>query len=340
MNSNEKIIQILNDNGIRNIRAVDNCSLLNNREGNDTLCGDESTWVASIFSIIKEDMEKYNTQLADGKKKYITFSDDSDDILKYTCMFPNFSINLKGKFDEYQSTRGPIYYTIPKQYIRSYIMHKDLIQMGTYRMLPEIIMESGDQECDNAGQYTTWSLTGKREYYNNCLVHEVDVLGPNGIFLSNENIDKLYCEFPWLYGVSIEDYIDIVNKNRSLYNNYCTTILKFTEAVHNGDYSSLKQEMKEANNSIKCELEEAQDRLRRRGIETVLSLAFTFIPMVAPLPEEQKVILSTVLGATSLKEIFMKFSDEIAALRKVGKSSPFWLMYQWQKKVNLDQMIY
>ena len=40
-------------------------------------------------------------------------------------------------------------------------------------------------------------------------------------------------------------------------------------------------------------------------------------------------------GATSLKDIFITFSDEIAELRAVGKSSPFWLMYQWQKKIKI-----
>lgn len=135
--------------------------------------------------------------------------------------------------------------------------------------------------------------------------------------------------------MSVEDYISIVNKNRLLYDNYCNTILKFTEAVHNGDYSSVKQEMEEANNSIRIELEKAQSSLRRKGIQTVVSIAFTFIPMGLSLPEDQKILLSTLLGAASLKDIFITFSDEIAALRNVGKDSPFWLMYQWKKKVTI-----
>ena len=135
--------------------------------------------------------------------------------------------------------------------------------------------------------------------------------------------------------MSVEDYISIVNKNRLLYNNYCTTILKFIEAVHNGNYLSIKQEMMEANNSIKIELEKARSSLRRKGIQTLVSIAFTFIPMALSLPEEQKMLLSTLFGATSLKDIYITFSDEIAALHEVGKSSPFWLMYQWQKKVKI-----
>lgn len=205
-----------------------------------------------------------------------------------------------------------------------------------YKILPEIIRQSGDSENDMQEAYSTWSLSGKREYWQGNLINkEVNVLSRNGIFLSNEKMEKLYYEFPWLYGVRVEDYISIVNKNRLLYDNYCTTILKFTEAVHNGDYSSVKQEMKEANNSIKIELEKAQSSLRRKGIQTVVSIAFTFIPMALSLPEDQKILLSSLIGATSLKDIFITFSDEIAALHKVGKSSPFWLMYQWQKKVKI-----
>lgn len=135
--------------------------------------------------------------------------------------------------------------------------------------------------------------------------------------------------------MTIEDYASIVNKNRRLYENYCATILKFTKAVHYGDYSSLKYEMDEANCSIKIELEKAQSNLRRKGMQTVMSLAFSFIPMALSIPEEQKLLLSALMGATSLKDIFITFSDEISALHNAGKSSPFWLMYQWQKKVKI-----
>lgn len=281
-------------------------------------------------------MERSSGQLLQGEKKYITFNDDSDDTLKYACMFPKTSINLKEKFDEYQTSKGWIYYTMPKDFFRSLLRHKNLVQEGVYKMLPEIIKESGDSENDAQDAYNIWSLSGKREYWQGNLVNkEINVLSPNGFFLSSEKIEKLYYAFPWLYGVSIEDYISIVNKNRLLYDNYCNTILKFTEAIHNGDYSSVKQEMEEANNSIRIELEKAQSSLRRKGIQTVVSIAFTFIPMGLSLPEDQKILLSTLLGATSLKDIFITFSDEIAALRNVGKASPFWLMYQWKKKVTI-----
>ena len=285
-------------------------------------------------------MEYSNRQLLTGEKKYITFSDDSDDTLKYACMFPEISINLREKFNEYQTSKGPVFYTMPKDFFRSMIKHKNLVQEGVYRLLPEIIKATDDVKTGTDGIYSTWSLSGKREYYQDRLEKEVNVLTSNGIFLSNENIEKLYCTFPWLYGVSIEDYASIVNKNRRLYDNYCTTILKYTEAVHYGDYSSLKYEMDEANYSIRIELEKAQSNLRRKGIQTVLSIAFSFIPMALSIPEEQKLLLSTLLGATSLKDIFITFSDEIATLHEAGKSSPFWLMYQLQKKSKSDPKKY
>lgn len=335
MNSGTEILKILKGQNIKSIDDINQYPTSEFAMSDDSICGKDETWVDEIFSIIKNDMKYSNKQLLTNEKKYITFSDDSDDILKYACMFPEMSINLKETFNEYETCKGTIFYTIPKDFFRSMIKRKNLIQEGVYKLLPELIKATDEVATDMDGLYSTWSLSGKREYYQNQLEHEVNVLTSNGIFLSNDNIEKLYCTFPWLYGVRIEDYISIVNKNRRLYDNYCTTILKFTEAIHNGDYSSFKYEMDEANYSIRIELEKAQSNLRRKGIQTVMSIAFSFIPMALSIPEEQKLLLSTLIGATSLKDIFITFSDEIATLREAGKSSPFWLMYQWQKKVKI-----
>lgn len=273
--------------------------------------------------------------MLENEEKYVTFSNDSDDILRYSCMFPETSINLKKEFNVQNTSKGKTFFDMPKDFFRSLLIHKNLIQEGVYKVLPEIIKETGDEENDWRGIYSTWSLSGKRTYYEGMLDKEINVLNPDDIFLSTEKIDKLYFEFPWLYGVGIEDYINIVNKNRTLYDKYCITIQKFIKAVHNGDYSTLKQEMKEANNSIKIELEKAQNNLKRKGIQTAVSIAFTFIPIVLPLQEDQKIFLSTLLGTTSVNNVFKSLSDEIATLHEIGKSSPFWLMYQWQKKVKI-----
>lgn len=326
MNFNTEILRILKQQNIRSVKDIDNYISYGIIEKMDAVCGREETWVEDIVNIIKKDMELYS------EEKHVTFSDDSDEFLKYACMFPETSINLKEKFDQFETDKGETYYTIPKKFLRSLLSHQNLIQEGVYKILPEIIKILGDSEDDAQEAYRTWSLSGKKEYWQGHLVKEVNVLDDNNVFLSNKKIEKLYFEFPWLYGVGIEDYIEIVNKNRLLYNNYCNTILKYTDEIRKGQYLSLKQEMKEANNSIKIELEKAQNNLKRKGIQTAVSIALTFIPMGLPIPEEQKAWLSTVIGVVSLKDIFVEFSDEIAALRTIGKESPFWLTYQWQKK--------
>ena len=342
MNTGTRVLNILLAQNINTEKDLDDyfvtdyCPVREFTEGKDLIYGREDAWIGDVFRIIKEDLDNSSKRLLKNEEKYISFDDDSENILKYACMFPTTSINLKEKFDERDTDRGWTYYTIPKDFFRSLIRHRNLIQNDVYKILPEIIKKTGDSECDMQDQYSIWSLSGREDYFQGRLVNkDVNILSSNGIFLSNDKIEKLYYEFPWLYGVSVEDYIDIVTKNKTLYDSYCKTILKFTEAVHNGNYSSVKQEMEEANISIRIELEKAKSNLRRKGIQTVLSIAFTFIPMVSSLPEEQKLFLSTVLGATSLKDIFITFSDEIAELRAVGKSSPFWLMYQWQKKIKI-----
>lgn len=330
MNFNTEILRILKQQNIRSVKDIDNYISHSFIEKKDMVCGREETWVEDIVNIVKKDMKLCS------KEKYVTFSEDSDEFLKYACMFPEMSINLKEKFDQLETDKGWTYYAISKDFLRSLLNHQNLIQEGVYKILPEIIKTSGDSEDDMQEAYRTWGLSGKKEYWQGHLVNkEIDVLGDDNVFFSNEKIEKLYFEFPWLYGVGIEDYIEIVSKNRLLYNNYCNTILKYADEIRKGQYLSLKQEMKEANDSIRIELERAQNNLKRKGIQTVVSIALTFIPMGLSIPEKQKAWLSAVIGVTSLKDILVEFSDEIAALRDVGKESPFWLTYQWQKKAKI-----
>lgn len=331
MNCNTEILKILKEKNIKSVKDIDDYMSHSVIKKMDAVYGREDTWVGDIFNVIKKEMQVCS------EGKHVTFSEDSDEFLKYACMFPEMSINLKEKFDEYESDKGYIYYTIPKAFFYSLLKHQNLIQEGVYKILPEIIKTSGDSENDMQEAYKIWSLSGRREYGQGHLVNEeINILDDDDVFLSNKKIEKLYFEFPWLYGVSIEDYIEIVNKNRLLYNNYCRTILRFTDEIRKGQYLSVKQEMKEANDNIKIELEKAQNNLKRKGIQTVVSIALTFVPMGLSIPEDQKAWLSAVIGATSLKDVFVEFSDEIAALREVGKESPFWLTYQWQKKAKIS----
>lgn len=330
LNFNAEILRILKQQNIRSVKDIDNYISHSFIEKKDAVYGREETWVEDIVNIIKKDMKLCS------KEKIVTFSNDSNEFLKYVCMFPETSINLKEKFDQLQTDKGWTYYRIPKDFFRSLLSHQNLIQEGVYKVLPEIIKTSGDSEDDMQEAYRTWSLSGKKEYWQGHLVNKkINTSGDNIVFLSNKKIEKLYFEFPWLYSVNIEDYIEIVSKNRLLYNNYCNTILKYVDEIRKGQYLSLRQEMKEANDSIRIELERAQNNLKRKGIQTVVSIALTFIPMGLSIPEEQKAWLSAVIGATSLKDVFIELSDEVAALRDVGKESPFWLTYQWQKKAKI-----
>lgn len=331
MNFNTEILRILKQQNIRSVKDIDNYISHSIIDKKDAVCGREETWVEDIVNIIKEDMKLCS------EEKYVTFSNDSDEFLKYACMFPETSINLKEKIDQFETDKGWIYYTIPKNFFRSLLSHQNLIQEGVYKILPEIIKTLGDSENDMQDAYRTWSLSGQKKYWQGHLVNEeTNVLRDDIVFLSNKKIEKLYFEFPWLYGVGIEDYIEIVNKNRLLYNNYCNTIWKYTDEIRKGQYLSLKQEMKEANDSIKIELEKAKNNLKRKGIQAVVSMALTFIPMGLSIPEEQKACLSAVIGVKSLNDIFVELWDEIAALREIGKDSPFWLTYQWNKKHKND----
>lgn len=124
MNSGTEILRILKDQNIKVIININDYSMCNNAEPKDSIYGREDTWIGDVFNIIKRDMKRSSKQLLAGEKKYITFSDDSDDTIKYACMFPKTSINLKEKFDEYVSDKGCMFYTMPKDFFRSLLRRK------------------------------------------------------------------------------------------------------------------------------------------------------------------------------------------------------------------------
>ena len=133
MNSGTEILKILKEQNIKSIKDIDNYG-----EFKDIFYGEEFTWINDIFNIIRKDIELSNEQLLKNEKKYITFSNDSDDILKYSCMFPETSINLKEDFEEHVTTKGKTFFYMPKDFFRSLLIHKKLIQDGVYKVLPEI----------------------------------------------------------------------------------------------------------------------------------------------------------------------------------------------------------
>ena len=302
--------------------------------------GETSPWMETVFSLVKDNLVNSTRELQFDGKKYITFGKDSADIIKYCCMFPQTTINLSGHF-VLQSTAKD-YYDLPIEYLKALLRHKELIRLGVYQLLPESVSVSdadnfSDWDAFDAGKVFTLSgqydLLYGRTTHNETRVESIDVIDSNGTYLANEMVEKLYFSFPWLYGASVEDYIDIVEKNRMLYNHYCNTILRFTEGIYTGDFRELKREVDEASISIKIEMEKAKDQLFRKGVLAVVSMGFAFIPLMASLSNEQKLLLSSFLGATSLKEVISIFSEDLMNIKTIGIDSPFWLTYAWERKV-------
>ena len=79
MNSNAEILRILKQQNIRSVKDIDNHISHSFIEKKDAVYGREETWVEDIVNIIKKDMNLCS------KEKIVTFSNDSNEFLKYVC---------------------------------------------------------------------------------------------------------------------------------------------------------------------------------------------------------------------------------------------------------------
>jgi len=151
--------------------------------------------------------------------------------------------------------------------------------------------------------------------------------------LDNAYLNELFIALPWLYGARTEDYLEIINKHSKNYEQYRMLIYQLLKSFKYGETNmeDLCYNIKYAHSEMQSHLEITKKILYSKGIQTVIGLAFTFIPLFFELPSELITTLQTIFGTTSLNNVISLFIEEKQKLKKYNIKSPYYITYKWEK---------
>lgn len=321
----EKVISLFKLHGVWRNEDIDKiCSL----QGM-ALPHEADSWVKQFYDVTKSHFDSYvkRINMKESNRAYFVSNRLDLDTRKYMCIFPS-SIVLTDGFS-LNVGEGSVsgIYTISKSFIEKLFENRKYIENDVFALFPEsftFYMPYG------AGPQID-TLGGS---YNYKYDRDINYTGKNGIRLEQEQIADLFFTFPWLYGARTEDYLNIVNKYSVHYNNYRHSIYKFLQTIKNGQDSinDLFYDIKQAHINMQIQFENTKNELYTKGIQVIVGLAFTFIPLLFDIPPEIKASLQAILGTTTVKEAYALALDVKQELKKLNNTNPYYVTWKWEKK--------
>jgi len=320
----KKIISLMKENKISKIKDLQKfgdtiSAWIPNKE--DDGCG----WSLDLYSAVRTFFENQRVAFFRNDSEYFVTHNSNIESRKYLCLFPSSSVILTKALMSIATDDNNNYFCIPVDFLRELLINKEFIENNIFTVLPEYYLHDAPT---HHGYILTLNPNENNGYSN---FNKSDDHLKTGIYVDNDIVEKLFFTFPWLYGARAEDFLDIVEKNNLYFMNYCNTINKFVRTLKEGQIKDLFYEMKEAHVMLQIEFEKAREQLFKKGIVTTVGLACTFIPLFLDIPAEIKAALSSILGATTTKELLSLFATEKNNLKNVGVNNPFWVTWQWEK---------
>lgn len=325
-----EIFSILEDVKIKQYSDLTNLSLTHGK----LLAAQKYPWIQDLADIIKSlyyTIEKHISDI-DGQIFLVDEIESSShqNILKYSCVFPNRMIMSSGEFHYLDKAQ---YALIDIDFFRKLFWSKDLLLSEIVHISPFCLctdLIDGEGDIRNA-LIENLSLPNK----NKKKIAQLDEAGIGDV----EHIpfvDKIFVKLPWLTNADVSDYLDIINSNKTeflFYNQYLSNLSDTSESTM--EYlDKFAKDFSDANFNIQIALEKKRAELKTRGIVAFLSTCLTAIPFIFP---ESSLIdaktLAAFLGGGTLKQFIdlMTIQNEKNA---IGKDNPFWVLWKWK---NLDR---
>ena len=236
----------------------------------------------------------------------------SSNIEKYFCLFPYNNIVPVSKASLAVNDIGRYY--VNRDFIDMFLQYKELIKHGIVNILPTDISTPATDELFSDGSPSDIRKRVKITY------------------ISEKRVGDIYIKLPWLYGVSTNDYIEIIQKNSNEFKNYRSNLSKVINAFIDDDTRTINNylyDLKESSIQIQIEFEKAKRKLYSKGAIVILGMFCTVVPLLLPDTIPYKEIVSTVLGATSVKEIIESTTD-FTEIKNIGRENPFYITWKWK----------
>jgi len=190
--------------------------------------------------------------------------------------------------------------------------HRDLIERGILRLYFKNIVPS------NISSRKAESLLSKTT-------------------IDDELMNSIQMKLPWLYGARTEDYIELIEKYQLQFQNFKNYIDRLSNVAKTKEEltSLLVQEYKEVVTDLQIALEKKKHDLKIRGLQTLIGSIFTAIPFIIPYTglDISPELLSSILGAATLKGEMLPLIKEIGQLKFIGSDNKLFVLWKWGELV-------
>lgn len=321
-----EIIYILKNASIKKYDDVKKLSLIESK----LLSAQKYPWIGEIAGLVNElyyNTEKYIGDV-DGQIFLIDKVETSnyENIMKYSCVFPNRTIMSSGDFHCHYSSKSEYAFIDVDFFYKLFYCKKPLLE-GIVHISPfQLLTDIEDDGKPDGGFIETLKLPDK----NKKKIAELDECG-FGAYQGNKLISKLFVAMPWLENARVEDYIDIVNKFQAEFEcyNYCLASISGVTEDTETFIKKYLNDYKEASINLQIAMEKKQSELRTKGITTIVSLCLTAIPYLLPVGCIDANIVSAFLGAGTVKEM-LSSANIFTEKKNIGKDNPFWVLWKWR----------
>ena len=321
------IFSILKSEGINRFQDLKSLELTNGK----LLAAQKYPWISELAPILKSmyySAEEHICNLGgqfflvDEMKK-----DYSEELMKYSCLFPERMIVSAGEF-HYLDDPNQAFIDI--DFFRKLFLGKNLLLNNIVQISPFYLCT----DLENDGDFRNAML----EYLtlpdaNQKKVAFLDRAGCGNNKLS-PFVKSVFVSLPWLKGADIQDYVEIITKNKSEFLHYNQYLSKLSrETIDTQEFvTRYAKDYNEAATNIQISLEKKRAELKRKGIVTAVSICLTIIPLVLPSNIGiDKEVVSSFLGGGTVKSV-VDLIPEMLSLKDVEKENPFWVMWKWNNQ--------
>lgn len=321
----DTIFKILRDN---KINSEESLSKLKPND-NGLLYAGDFPWIAEIATIINDFYDDADQYITDVTGKVFLVDQmkaaNCNDLLKYSCIFPDRMIISAGNFF-YLNTPAQAFIDI--ELLKKLFWSKTLLDSGIVHISPfarYTDMKPGKGDFNNALRESL-SLSE----WNKKKIAALDKCGIGNSDSQVKDRECLFLAIPWLKNARIEDYNEIIQKNKMEFENYNLHITKLFEQHDDVEkvLKELKYDLQETNINIRIALENKQADLRRKGIVTALTFSLSLIPLFVPIPlDVDPQLITSVIGVGGVSPLI----PDIISIKDVGKEDAFWVLWKWMK---------
>lgn len=326
-NNINEIFDILRDANIKSIDDLSSLELINNK----LVSAKKYPWIAELALKIDElyDLTDEYIQGTEGQLFLVDEIAESahNNIFNYSCVFPDRMIISAGEF-HFLDNKEKAFVDI--SLFKKLFWGKDLLTNNIVRISPfyRCTNLNDDGNFNNSlVEYLTLPESNKSK------IAQLDKSGVLGVD-QVDFVNKIVIALPWLINAKPEDYLEIIQKNKTEFELYNNNLARLSMVSENTEQflQNFKQDFIDANINIRQALERKKDSLRKKGIATTIGICLTGIPFIFKDQISDPQTFLSVIGGVSAFEIMRNTLDDISSFKYTGKENPFWILWKWYDK--------